>query len=108
LRLNAARFVLKLTRDRPEYEKMVSVHEYIQLALCSQDPIYRVRQGVTSRIMKYIHSKGVHVRYLAVLILAAHEPELEGKAEIRKFLNNLSRSQEIGTFVCGIMNPTTL
>ncbi|GJJ73906.1 sister chromatid cohesion protein PDS5 [Entomortierella parvispora] len=95
LRLNAARFILKLTRDRPEYEKMVSVHEYVQLALCSQDPIYRVRQGITSRIMKYIHAKGLHVRYLAVLILAAHEPELEGRTEIRRFLTNLSRSQEI-------------
>lgn len=94
--MNAARLVLKLTRGRPDYEKMVSVPEYSRLALCIQDPVYRVRQGFASRIMKYMRSKDLHVRYLAVLILAAHEPETEWRAEIRKFLSNLAKSQEIG------------
>ncbi|KAF8978961.1 hypothetical protein BGZ46_005971 [Entomortierella lignicola] len=94
LRLNAARFVIKLTRDRPVYEKMVSVSEYHRLALVVQDPVCRVRQGFASRIMKYLRSKELHIRYLAVLFLAAHEPEQSWKLQIRGFLIQQSRTQE--------------
>ncbi|KAF9200333.1 hypothetical protein BGZ49_009462 [Haplosporangium sp. Z 27] len=94
LRLNAARFVIKLTRNRPVYEKMVSVSEYRRLALVVQDPVCRVRQGFASRIMKYLRSKELHIRYLAVLFLAAHEPEQSWKLQIRGFLIQQSRTQE--------------
>ncbi|KAF9110601.1 hypothetical protein BGX27_006126 [Mortierella sp. AM989] len=93
LRLNAARFVIKLTRNRPVYEKMVSVVEYRRLALVAQDPVCRVRQGFTGRIMKYLRSKELHIRYLAVLFLTAHEPEPKWRLQIRGFLTQQSRSQ---------------
>ncbi|KAG0057393.1 hypothetical protein BGZ83_010852 [Gryganskiella cystojenkinii] len=94
LRLNAARYVLKLTRNRPEYEKMVTVAEYRRLALTIQDPFFKVRQGFASRIIKYVRSMGLHVRYLAVLVLAAHEPESGWRDEIRKFLSQMAKKQE--------------
>ncbi|KAF9349020.1 hypothetical protein BGX26_012632 [Mortierella sp. AD094] len=93
LRLNAARLVIKLTRNRPVYEKMVSVAEYRRLALVVQDPVCRVRQGFAGRIMKYLRSKELHIRYLAVLFLAAHEPEPEWRLQIRGFLTQQSRAQ---------------
>ncbi|KAF9584188.1 hypothetical protein BGW38_007287 [Lunasporangiospora selenospora] len=96
LRLNAAKFALKLTRNRPIYERMVSVSEYKQLALVIQDPVYKVRHGFASRIMKYLRFRELHVRYLAVLVLAAHEPEMDWRFQIRKFL---MKNQEPGLFV---------
>ncbi|KAF9170234.1 hypothetical protein BGX20_009239 [Mortierella sp. AD010] len=93
LRLNAARLVIKLTRNRPIYEKMVSVAEYRRLALVVQDPVCRVRQGFAGRVMKYLRSKELHIRYLAVLFLAAHEPEPEWRLQIRGFLIQQSRTQ---------------
>ncbi|KAF9183757.1 hypothetical protein BGZ51_003819 [Haplosporangium sp. Z 767] len=79
---------------KPTYEKMVSVTDYSRLALVIQDPVYRVRHGLASRIMKYLRSKELHIRYLAVLILAAHEPEDEWRLQIRNFLIHQSKSQE--------------
>ncbi|KAF9933605.1 hypothetical protein FBU30_005044 [Linnemannia zychae] len=93
LRLSAARFVIKLTRGRPAYEKLVSVSDYCHLSLVIQDPVYRVRQGFASRIMKYLRAKELHIRYLAVLLLVAHEPELEWKAQVQKFLNLQAKNQ---------------
>ncbi|KAI8599735.1 armadillo-type protein [Dissophora ornata] len=93
LRLNAARLAIKLTRNRPVYEKMVSVAEYNRLALVIQDPVFRVRHGFASRIMKYLRSKELHIRYLAVLILTAHEPEAEWRLQVRSFLIQQSRAQ---------------
>ncbi|KAG0267491.1 hypothetical protein BG011_004525 [Mortierella polycephala] len=79
---------------KPTYEKMVSVTDYSHLALVIQDPVYRVRHGLASRIMKYLRSKELHIRYLAVLILAAHEPEDEWRMQVRNFLIHQSKSQE--------------
>ncbi|KAI1314319.1 hypothetical protein EDD11_002303 [Mortierella claussenii] len=94
LRLHAARLVIKLTRGRPIYEKMVSVAEFTRLSLVIQDPVYRVRQGLASRIMKYLRAKELHVRYLAFLFLAAHEPEPEWRLHVRGFLQQQSRAQD--------------
>ncbi|KAG0006885.1 hypothetical protein BGZ65_002293 [Modicella reniformis] len=94
LKLNAARLVIKLTRNRPVYEKMVTVADYNQLALVIQDPVFRVRQGFAGRIMKYLRAKELHIRYLAVLILAAHEPENEWRLQVRGFLSQQSRAQD--------------
>ncbi|KAF9941901.1 hypothetical protein BGZ67_003731 [Mortierella alpina] len=93
LRLNAARLVIKLTRGNPTFEKMVSVADYRRLALVMQDPIFGVRQGFATRVMKYIRSKELHIRYLAVLFLGAHEPELEWRQKVRGFLIQQSKSQ---------------
>lgn len=78
------------------YEKMVSVTEYSHLALVIQDPVFRVRQGLASRIMKYLRAKELHIRYLAVLILASHEPEIEWRNQIRGFLVQQSKTQDSG------------
>ncbi|CAO3563672.1 unnamed protein product [Mortierella alpina] len=93
LRLNAARLVIKLTRGNPTFEKMVSVADYRRLALVMQDTIFGVRQGFATRVMKYIRSKELHIRYLAVLFLGAHEPELEWRQKVRGFLIQQSKSQ---------------
>ncbi|KAF9990898.1 hypothetical protein BGZ75_008067 [Mortierella antarctica] len=93
LRLNAARLVIKLTRGNPTFEKMVSVADYRRLALVMQDPIFGVRQGFATRVMKYIRSKELHIRYLTVLFLGAHEPELEWRQKVRGFLIQQSKSQ---------------
>lgn len=104
LRLNAARFVIKLTRGRPAYEKMVAVSNFGRLALVIQDPVYRVRHGFATRIMKYLRAKELHIRYLAVLILVAHEPEVEWKSQVQKFLTIQSKSQAIGMFfICRVL-----
>jgi len=68
------------------------------LALVIQDPVYRVRHGFATRIMKYLRAKELHIRYLAVLILVAHEPEVDWKAQVQKFLTIQSKSQAIGMF----------
>ncbi|KAG0342315.1 hypothetical protein BG000_005598 [Podila horticola] len=96
LRLSAARFVVKLCCSRPVYERMVTVFDFCRLALIIQDPVFRVRHGLAKRIMKYIRKKDLHVRHLAVLFLAAHEPEVEWKKIIRDFLLQTSRTQESG------------
>ncbi|KAF9571866.1 hypothetical protein EC968_010594 [Mortierella alpina] len=93
LRLNAARLAIKLTRGNPTFEKMVSVTDYRRLALVMQDTIFGVRQGFATRVMKYIRSKELHIRYLAVLFLGAHEPELEWRQKVRGFLIQQSRGQ---------------
>ncbi|KAF9907610.1 hypothetical protein BX616_000376, partial [Lobosporangium transversale] len=94
LRLNAARSVLKLTRGRPLYEKMVTAPDFMRLSLIVQDPVYRVRQGLATRIMKYLRTKELHIRYLSFLFLAAHEPELEWRLHVRGFLVQQSRIQD--------------
>lgn len=81
---------------RPLYERMVSVFDFCRLALIIQDPVFHVRHGLAKRIMKYIRKKELHARHLAVLFLAAHEPELEWKKIIRDFLAQTSRGQEGG------------
>ncbi|KAF9551607.1 hypothetical protein EC957_006500 [Mortierella hygrophila] len=106
LRLNAARFVIKLTRGRPAYEKMVAVSDYSRLALVIQDPVYRVRHGFATRIMKYLRAKELHIRYLAVLILVAHEPEVDWKSQVQKFLIIQSKSQAIDSNL--MLNELTL
>jgi hypothetical protein len=78
------------------YEKMVSVTEYSHLALVIQDPVFRVRQGLAGRIMKYLRAKELHIRYLAVLILASYEPEIEWRSQIRGFLIQQSKAQDNG------------
>ncbi|KAF9164922.1 hypothetical protein DFQ26_000858 [Actinomortierella ambigua] len=93
MRLAAARSALKLTRCRPTYEKMVSVSEYVRLALTMQDSVYQVRQSFAGRITKYLRAQELHIRYLAVLALAAHEPEAELRVSIRSFLVKQSKSQ---------------
>ncbi|KAG0073323.1 hypothetical protein BGZ89_006616 [Linnemannia elongata] len=106
LRLSAARFVIKLTRGRPAYEKMVAVSDFSRLALVIQDPVYRVRHGFATRIMKYLRAKELHIRYLAVLILVAHEPEVDWKAQVQKFLTIQSKSQAIDSNL--MLNELTL
>ncbi|KAF9135883.1 hypothetical protein BGW39_010698 [Mortierella sp. 14UC] len=106
LRLNAARFVIKLTRGRPPYEKMVAVADYCRLSLVIQDPVYRVRHGLASRIMKYLRAKELHIRYLAVMLLVAHEPELEWKSQVQKFLTQQSKSQAVDSSL--MLNELTL
>ncbi|KAG0089620.1 hypothetical protein BGZ92_004499 [Podila epicladia] len=96
LRLSAARFVVKLCCSRPVYERMVTVLDFCHLALIIQDPVFRVRHGLAKRIMKYIRKKELHVRHLAVLFLAAHEPEVEWRKIIRDFLVQSSRTQDSG------------
>ncbi|KAG0301576.1 hypothetical protein BGZ97_002733 [Linnemannia gamsii] len=106
LRLNAARFVVKLTRGRPAYEKLVGVSDYGRLALVIQDPVYRVRHGLASRIMKYLRAKELHIRYLAVLMLVAHEPEADWKSQVQKFLSLQSKNQAIDSSL--MLNELTL
>ncbi|KAG0346698.1 hypothetical protein BG004_001038 [Podila humilis] len=96
LRLSAARSVIKLCNSRPVYERMVTVMEHTRLALVMQDPVFRVRHGLAQRIMKYLRAKELHARYLAVLFLAAHEPEDAWKKIIREFLVKMSKGQESG------------
>ncbi|KAF9151558.1 hypothetical protein BG015_006528 [Linnemannia schmuckeri] len=106
LRLNAARFVIKLTRGRPAYEKMVAVPDFGRLSLVIQDPVYRVRHGFASRIMKYLRAKELHIRYLAVLMLVAHEPEVDWKSQVQKFLTIQSKNQAIDSNL--MLNELTL
>ncbi|KAF8947795.1 hypothetical protein BGZ47_007859 [Haplosporangium gracile] len=106
LRLNAARFVIKLTRGRPAYEKMVAVPDFGRLALVIQDPVYRVRHGFARRIMKYLRVKELHIRYLAVLMLVAHEPEVDWKSQVQKFLTIQSKNQAIDSNL--MLNELTL
>ncbi|KAF9429774.1 hypothetical protein BGZ94_009542 [Podila epigama] len=94
LRLNAARFVLKLCKTRPVYERMVSVFEHSRLALVIQDTVFRVRLSLGKRLIKYIRANELHVRYVAILFLVAHEPEVEWKKIVRTFLVQLSKKQD--------------
>ncbi|KAG0245223.1 hypothetical protein BGW41_002692 [Actinomortierella wolfii] len=96
LRLAAARSALKLTRCRPVYEKMVMVPDYVRLALTMQDPVYHVRQRFAERITKYLRAQELHIRYLAVLVLAALEPEAELRLTVRSFLLKQSKNQADG------------
>ncbi|KAG0281953.1 hypothetical protein BGZ95_000018 [Linnemannia exigua] len=106
LRLNAARFVIKLTRGRPPYEKMVTVADFCRLSLVIQDPVYRVRHGFASRIIKYVRARELHIRYLAVLLLVAHEPEIEWKSQVRKFLTLQAKNQAVDSSL--MLNEQTL
>ncbi|KAG0379601.1 hypothetical protein BGX24_012558 [Mortierella sp. AD032] len=106
LRLNAARFVIKLTRGRPPYEKMVTVADFCRLSLVIQDPVYRVRHGFAARIMKYVRARELHIRYLAVLLLVAHEPEIEWRSHVKKFLTQQAKSQAVDSSL--MLNEQTL
>ncbi|ORX94611.1 ARM repeat-containing protein [Basidiobolus meristosporus CBS 931.73] len=94
LRLAAAVSVLKLARH-PVYEKMIAQSDFNWLALTAQDPCFQVRSAFVSKLIKYLGRKVLHVRYLPILFLVAHDPEKEIRTMVKGFFYRQTSSRAI-------------
>ncbi|KAI9491520.1 armadillo-type protein [Zychaea mexicana] len=92
LRLAAAQSMVKLTH-KPAYQNQLSVSQFEHLALTIQDTCYQVRYGFAETLMKGIPMNQVHMRYLSVLFLSAHEPEEELLKQVKYFIQKRSLKQ---------------
>ncbi|KAI9265204.1 armadillo-type protein [Phascolomyces articulosus] len=92
LRLAAAQSMIKLTH-MPAYQNRLNVSQFEHLALTIQDDCYQVRYGFAETIMKGIPVNQVHMRYLSVLFLVAHEIEGNLLKQINYFIKKRSLKQ---------------
>ncbi|KAJ3292603.1 hypothetical protein HK104_005175 [Borealophlyctis nickersoniae] len=96
LRLTAAKSMLRLA-GKPVHRKMIAVLDMYKLSLILQDPIYRVRNAIVEKLCRYLTERALPFEYLAILMLAAHEPELDLRSKVKNFLARrakLLRSEE--------------
>lgn len=82
LRLTAARGLLKLAKADSAFDGMITQHDFQKLALVIQDSCYQVRESFANRLIKYIQIGGLPMRYSVILMLSAHEPEVELKHRV--------------------------
>ncbi|TPX56174.1 hypothetical protein PhCBS80983_g04722 [Powellomyces hirtus] len=85
LRLIAGVSLLKLARC-PTYAAMLTFADVHKLGLVMQDTIYHVRNKIIEKLVLYLSNKAVPFEYHVILMLAAHELELELRNKVKNFL----------------------
>ncbi|KAI8816533.1 armadillo-type protein [Fimicolochytrium jonesii] len=94
LRLTAGIALLKLAKQ-PSYatttSSVIDVKDTHRLALVMQDPIYQVRHAFVDKLMLYLSTQAVQFEYMTVLMLAAHEPEVELRNRVKTFLTRKAK-----------------
>ncbi|KAJ3012082.1 hypothetical protein HKX48_006454 [Thoreauomyces humboldtii] len=92
LRLKCGLSLLELARC-PVYASMISVADTYQLALLMQDPIYEVRKAFTEKLITYLSDTAIPFNYMVMLMVAAHEPDVELKTKVKTFLQRRATQQ---------------
>ncbi|KAJ3054863.1 hypothetical protein HK097_000619, partial [Rhizophlyctis rosea] len=85
LRLTAAKCLLKLG-GRPVYLKLLTVFDLMRIGLVVQDSFYEVRSTIVHKLCRSLQERALPFDWLAVLMLAAHEPEVGLKVVVKNFL----------------------
>ncbi|RKP06375.1 armadillo-type protein [Thamnocephalis sphaerospora] len=81
----AANLLLKLCRIA-RYDAMLSSAELLHIALTVEDTSPYVREMVVMKMLKYLRGRNLHIRFLPVLFLTAHEPQRELRDQVKGFL----------------------
>jgi len=51
------------------------MNDYLSLTLVIQDPCAEIRECFAKKLLFLIYNRKIHIRYLPILFLIAHEPE---------------------------------
>ncbi|KAI9596122.1 armadillo-type protein [Syncephalis fuscata] len=85
IRLTAGKLLLRLCRHS-KYDAMILNNEFRQLALVLEDHSPYVREGMAEKLLKYLRGRLLHVRFMSVLLLLAHEPERTLRQQAKTYL----------------------
>lgn len=88
LRLTAARYLLKLCRNRQQYEQMVTPQMFHTVAWILVSPPYGVRGGLVRQLKKYLSSDQLASRWLTILFLLPFEPDEQLRASTMAWLKS--------------------
>lgn len=95
LTLTAAKSIVKIASFE-ELAKWIPPKDIVKLSLVIQDPTYQVRQKFTSKLCKMIQMRQISYSFVALLPLIAHDPEVELKTMVSRFLSRF-KQQNLGT-----------
>ncbi|KAJ9664720.1 Sister chromatid cohesion protein pds5 [Neophaeococcomyces mojaviensis] len=90
LRLDAARFLLKLCRHQPICEEFVTPQRFMSIAHILINPPYAVRRGLIHQLKKYLSQNKLNVRWMTVFFLLAFEPTTDLKQNTLAWLKSRS------------------
>lgn len=91
LRLKAGLCLLSLAKY-PVFETIITMNDYLSLTLVIQDPCAEIREIFAKKLLFLIYNRKIHIRYLPILFLVAHEPEKELRDTIKNSLIRLTKS----------------
>ncbi|KAJ3207768.1 hypothetical protein HDU82_003319 [Entophlyctis luteolus] len=94
LRLVAAISVLKLSKNHSCDEKMLSVDDRGKVMLTIQDPCWQIRDAFVERLRKYLQTKVIPFRYMAIMFMAALEPDDDIKLKAKSFLMRIAKTKD--------------
>ncbi|KAJ3163478.1 hypothetical protein HDU86_000057 [Geranomyces michiganensis] len=84
LRLAASSAYLELARC-PTYASAIGPTDLYKIALVVQDPIYQVRNAFIEKLVLYLSNQSIPFEYNILLMVAAHEPEIELRNKVKHF-----------------------
>ncbi|KAJ3152811.1 hypothetical protein HDU89_001014 [Geranomyces variabilis] len=84
LRLAAGLAFLELARC-PKYAAVIGPTDLYKIALVVQDPIYQVRNAFIEKLVLYLSNQSIPFEYNILLMVAAHEPEIELRNKVKHF-----------------------
>ncbi|ORX42769.1 hypothetical protein BCR36DRAFT_587040 [Piromyces finnis] len=91
LRLKAGQCLLSLAKH-PVFETMITMNDYLSLTLIIQDPCAEIRESFSKKLLFLIYNRKIHIRYLPILFLVAHEPEKDLRDTIKNSIIRLTKS----------------
>jgi hypothetical protein len=91
LRLKAGLSLLSLAKY-PVFETIITMNDYLSLTLVIQDPCAEIRECFAKKLLFLIYNRKIHIRYLPILFLIAHEPEKDLRDTIKNSLIRLTKS----------------
>jgi len=91
LRLKAGLCLLSLAKH-PVFETIITMNDYLSLTLIIQDPCAEIREIFSKKLLFLIYNRKIHIRYLPVLFLVAHEPEKDLRDTVKNSLIRLTKS----------------
>ena len=92
LRLIAGIYMLKISSVK-NYLPLIESVDINRLALLIQDSLYHVRKQFAEKLSSLIQLKKVPAYFSIMLMLAAHEPELELRNKVKNFLIRRTKQQ---------------
>ncbi|KAJ1920552.1 Sister chromatid cohesion protein pds5 [Mycoemilia scoparia] len=96
LRLTGSACLLKLAK-RPEFNSLITAEDLIQLSLVTQDECYQVRSKfLLKKLIPYLAARQLHIRYIPMLFLVAHDPEREIRDSVKRFVSQRLSQQRPG------------
>jgi sister-chromatid-cohesion protein PDS5 len=88
LRLAAANSLLMLASSLPDINEIMTLEQFLYLALTIQDPCDEVRDGFVAKLGKFVITQTLSLRYISIFCLSpAVETRKTAKAEIKSMLS---------------------